>query len=55
MEKRNVVTAKRTPCKKKQDKEAFCDCGSCKCAGEKKSSEKVTDINDIDGLARMHR
>lgn len=52
MEKRNVVEKKRTPCRK-QAGASFCDCESCK--KEKQGERRAPDINDIDGLARVHK
>ena len=53
MEKRNVVEDGRTPCKRLKGKASFCDCEAC--VREKRASDRVTDINDTEGLARVHK
>jgi hypothetical protein len=58
MEKRNVVEPKRTPCKRGFIKDTFCDCEDClkfKAKRSKKASTQSVNINDIEGLARIHK
>lgn len=54
MEKRNVVEPRRTPCRK-QTGGAFCDCSECQKKTVKKAADQSVNINDIEGLARVHK
>ena len=54
MEKQNVVSRTRTPCKAP----GFCDCPDCteqRAQNQKQASDKPVSINDTEALARIHK